>query len=334
MNLLLLGKTGGITRWTEDLAQDLRLSGHAVTVMPTRNPWLHKSLERFLLSPAIGSPLAELLVRQMRRRRPDMVLAVGALDQFPLVLFQHLSAAKQRPPLIAWIGDIFAEHHAPLANLFDIVAYTDTGLLSLHNRFGFKSQGAYVPLGATRGTGAVSRAVSRAPELAFVAAPAANRRELLAQIADPVAIFGPGWQDANELAHHKRHPVRIDERELAEIYARHIGVLNIRNGGLVINGLNQRHFAPYIQSTPVITDAQPDIPHCFDPGDDILVYHDAAELRAIQARLRHDPGLAALIGVAGQRRVLAQHTYAHRLDTIAALAGIKPAGVKTSKPHQ
>ena len=79
----------------------------------------------------------------------------------------------------------------------------------------------------------------------------------------------------------------------------------------------------------MITDAQPDIPHCFDPGDDILVYHDAAELRAIQARLRHDPGLAALIGVAGQRRVLAQHTYAHRLDTIAAFAG-----VNTTKPHR
>ena len=158
---------------------------------------------------------------------------------------------------------------------------------------------------------------------------ATNRRELLAEITDPVAIFGPGWQDANELTHHKRHPVRIDEQELAEIYARHIGVLNIRNGGLVINGLNQRHFAPYIQGTPVVTDAQPDIPHCFDPGDDILVYQDAAELRAIQARLRQDPAWAALIGVAGQRRVLAQHTYAHRLDTIAAFAG-----VNTTKPHR
>ncbi|MGE0417939.1 MAG: glycosyltransferase, partial [Acetobacteraceae bacterium] len=91
----------------------------------------------------------------------------------------------------------------------------------------------------------------------------------------------------------------------------------------VINGLNQRHFAPYILGTPVITDAQPDIPHCFEPGTEMLVYEDAANLNDLYAALRRDPARAAIVGEAGRRRVLAHHTYAHRLDTIAGLAGVK-----------
>ncbi len=321
MNLLLLGKTGGITHWTEDVASDLRLSGHAVTIVPTRNPWLSKSLERGLLSPAIGAPLAAHVVRRMRRLQPALILAVGALDQFPPALFQPLSAARDRPPLVAWIGDAFTAHHRVIADLFDLVAYTDTGMLALHHQYGFRAQAAFVPLGATRvpGTRAVAQ---RTGALVFVAAPTDNRRAVLAAMRDPVTIFGPGWQGDTALAHHRIDARRIMAEELTRLYATHMGVLNIRHGVYVINGLNQRHFAPYIQGTPVITDAQPDIPHSFDPGTEMLVYQDVDELNALYAGLRADPARAAAIGAAGRRRVLAQHTYAHRLDTLGALAGV------------
>jgi spore maturation protein CgeB len=325
MNILLLGKTGGITHWVEDVAADIRIAGHTVAIVPTRNPRLSKSLEQALLSPAIGAPLARWMVRQLRRLSPDLVLAVGALDQFPRIIFEHLARVANRPPLIAWIGDVFTEQAAGIADLFDIVAYTDTGLLALHNRFGFRSTGAFVALGATRAVRPSGATVARITDLAFVAGVTPNRRELLADVTEPIAIFGPGWQHAHGLAHHKRDARRIDEWELADIYARHIAILNIRNERYVINGLNQRHFAPYIHGTPVVSDAQADIPHCFDPGTEILVYRDAAELNDLYAALRRDRQRATAIGLAGQRRVLAHHTYAHRLDTIAALAGITTA---------
>jgi spore maturation protein CgeB len=165
------------------------------------------------------------------------------------------------------------------------------------------------------------RPVSRIPNLAFVAAPTANRRELLARISDPISIFGPGWQNATELAHHRRDARRIGERELAAIYATHMAVLNIRHGLFVINGLNQRHFAPYVHGTPVVSDAQPDVPLCFELGKEMLVYREADELCELYALLRREPDRAKAIGLAGQRRVLAQHTYGHRLEAIAALAG-------------
>lgn len=305
MNVLLLGKAGGITGWTEDIAADLKLAGHVVTIVATRNPWLSRSLEQALLSPAIGAPLAVSITRKIRRLAPDLVLAVGTLDQFPKIIFEHIAAMAVRPPLIAWVGDVFTYRAADIANLFDLIAYTDTGMVSLHEEFGFRSASAFVSLGATRARRASAGSADPIQNLAFVAAPTTNRRELLAEIPDSISIFGPGWQDADELAHHNRDVWRIRGPELADIYARHMGALNIRHGLYVINGLNQRHFAPYIQGTPVVTDAQPDITCCFDPETEMLVYRDAGELVELYAALRREPVRAISVGLEGQRRVLA-----------------------------
>lgn len=326
MKILLLGKTGSIIHLIEDVAADLRVAGHVVTIVPTRNPLLSKSIERVLLSPAIGAPLAMSIVHKMRRLGPDLVLMLGDLDTFPKIVLETIANTPNRPPLIAWVGDRFTAHAAEIANLFDIVTYTDTGLREMHRQFGFRSTDAFVPLGATRAVRHPNVSPRRTSDLAFVAAPTQNRRELLASIAQPIAIFGPGWQDAKELAHHRRDARRIHEQELAKIYASHFGVLNVRHSRNVINGLNQRHFAPYIQGTVVVTDPQSDVCFCFDEGKEILVYRDTGELNELYAALRRDPARAAAVGLAGQRRVLACHTYAHRLDTIARLAGIKTNG--------
>ena len=76
-----------------------------------------------------------------------------------------------------------------------------------------------------------------------------------------------------------------------------------------------------MHGTPVLTDAQPDIPHCFEAGTEMLIYQNADDLNNIVSALRRDPGRAAAIGMAGRRRVLSCHTYAHRLDQLAGLVG-------------
>jgi len=319
MRVLLFGKTNNIARLVEDPAEDLRLAGHTVSVFPYRANKLTKTLEPWLLSPRLGVPLAVLLERRVRTFKPDLIVAFGPFHWLPPAVFGPLAAMRGRPPMVAWIGDLFGAEMAPTAALFDAVAYTDSGMLERHKQFGFSSAGAFLPLAATRG--AVAPAAERKPHLAFVASATEHRRALLAQVGEPVALFGPDWPKAPELAHHRRDGRKIGGRELASIYASHLGALNIRHEHNVINGLNQRHFAPYIVGTPVIADAQGDIAACFDPGTDILIYRDAGELNALIAMLHADPGRAAAIGSAGQRRVLAHHTYAHRIEAMAALTG-------------
>ncbi len=317
MRVLLFGKTRNVARLVEDPAEDLRLAGHEVSVFPYRATKLTKTLDPWFLSERLGVPLAILLQRRIEAFRPDLIVAFGPYHWLPRAVFGRL---KHRPPMVAWIGDLFGPDMADTAALFDVVAYTDTGMLELHKRFDFQSTGTFLPLAATRG--ATARASTRIDRLAFVASATAHRRALLAQVTEPIALFGPDWPKAPELAHHIRDGRKIGGKELATIYAAHLGALNIRHEHNVINGLNQRHFAPYIVGTPVVADAQGDIERCFDPGHEIFIYRDAAELSAIQAELRTNPGKAREVGLAGQRRVLAHHTYAHRIETIAALAGV------------
>ncbi len=324
MKVLLFGKTRNVFRLPEDIAEDLRISGHEVVLFRYRNTKLEKSLEPLLLSPSLGAPLAALVARRMRRFEPDLVLGIGPFHWLPPAIFERLAAIPGRPPMIAWIGDNFGEEARAVADLFDIVAYADTGMLAQHERLGFRSTAAFIPLGATRGRAAPDGGNWVRHNLAtFVGSATAQRRELLSQLREPVALFGPDWREIPALARHKRDGRRIGGAELAVIYRTHMSVLNMRNERNVVNGLNQRHFAPYVQGTPVITDPQTDLAHCFEPGKEILVYRNAEELNAILIRLRTDNARARAIGLSGRRRVLAQHTYAHRLATMAALAGIR-----------
>ena len=317
MRVLLFGKTRNVARLVEDPAEDLRLAGHDVSVFPYRASKLTKTLDPWLLSPRLGVPLGVLLRRRIRQFRPDLIVAFGPFHWLPPAIFHGL---RHRPPLVAWIGDLFGPDMADTAALFDLVAYTDTGMLELHKRFGFSSAGTFLPLAATRGATAI--AGPRADRLAFVASATAHRRALLAGVREPIALFGPDWPKAPELAHHVRDGRKIGGQELARIYAAHLGALNIRHEHNVINGLNQRHFAPYVVGTLVVADAQADIAHCFEPGRDILVYRDAAELDEIQAELQTNPAKARAIGAVGQRLVLGRHTYTHRIEAMAGLVGV------------
>jgi spore maturation protein CgeB len=327
VNVFVLSKWGGTARWAEDVVEDLRYAGHAVHTFSTRNPKLNRSLERLLLSNAIGAPLTARLVRAMRRLKPDLILGVGAFDEVSEVIFRHLSSLSGRPPLVGWVGDLFTQTSAGAANNLDLVAYTDTGLLDLHDRLGFSSRRAFIPLAAnrTRATGDPG-AAARLPRLAFVGAPTRNRREVLSRLPDAIDLYGPDWE-GDDLVQHRRQSRLVRDDELGSIYATHIGALNIRNGKNVINGMNQRHFAPYLFGAPVISDRQIDIEGHFEPGVEVLLYDGVEDLAEICRAVRRDPAWALSIGEAGRRRVLAHHTYADRLHAIARILGA-PSGLR------
>ena len=176
MRVLLFGKTRNVARLVEDPAEDLRLAGHEVCVFPYRASKLTKTLDPWLLSERLGVPLATLLQRRIDAFRPDLIVAFGPYHWLPPAVFGRL---RHRPPMVAWVGDLFDAEMAKTAALFDIVAYTDTGMLDLHKRFGFSSVSAFLPLAATRGATAPS--VARANRLAYVASATAHRRALLAE---------------------------------------------------------------------------------------------------------------------------------------------------------
>ncbi|MGI8841836.1 MAG: glycosyltransferase family protein, partial [Caulobacteraceae bacterium] len=319
LKILIVGKLGSITHWLEDCAAAWRADGHEVRVAASRDPRVHPVIETVLLDERLGAPVAAAIARRARRFAPDLIAAIGAYH-VPAPVLERLFALPGRPPLVGWVGDLFSPDAARLAALLDAVAYTDSGLVALHQRLGFAAPAWFLPHAVNpRGAAAPRRpSAARRDRLVFIANPTDHRRRIVSQIASPIDLYGRGWTPVATVDHHIAAR-RVPANALRGLYGRHLAALNIRNEHHVLAGLNQRNFDPYLASTPVITDDQGDLARCFDPEREVLVYRDVGELNDLYARLRADPGWAARIGALGRRRVLADHTYARRLAAIAAL---------------
>jgi spore maturation protein CgeB len=319
MKIAVLGRTRHIIHWPEDAVAAFRADGHDARLFATRNPAIAKPLEHLLLSERIGAPKATWMARSLAKFAPDLILVTGA-DRCPPVILDAIGALPNRPPLVGWVGDTFDSSKAAPLGCFDVVAYTDSGLLALHAQYGVRSRSAFMPHAAPlQRVVAGDQPGARIPLLAFVASRTDNRLRVLQQLRSPIALFGPEWHDRPEVAHHECHIRRVPAEELAAIYTGHLAVLNIRNEKHVLHGLNQRSFAPYVYGAPVVTDPQPDLEQCFEPGREVLVYRDADELAELYAMLRRDPARAAAVGKRGAQRVEADHTYARRLQTFMSL---------------
>jgi spore maturation protein CgeB len=312
MRVFVLGKPREITRWTEHCVLGFQAGGHDVALGVTRDPALHPGIERLLMARWTGARPVRRLLAAITAFRPDLILGVRAFAIPPPIL-RAVAALPARAPFLGWVGDLFGPQDAAAATCFDALAYTDTYMLSRHHALGFSTPAAYVPHAASPTMPPTT--TERRSMLAFVANPTPHRRALIGTIDEPLALFGPGWSGARHVIEARR----IGAEELGRIYAGHLGVLNIRHEDNVVNGLNQRHFDPYQHATPVLTDAQADLGLCLEPGREVLVYRDAAELVDIYRRMRAEPDWAAAIGEAGRRRVLAEHLYQHRLAALASL---------------
>jgi spore maturation protein CgeB len=309
MRIVLVGKAGSINHWLEDAAAAFRAEGHQVRLGIVRRSWLSAGVEN-----ALAEPLAAAMAARVARLSAELILVIGAYHA-PTDFLERLRALAGRPAMAGWVGDIFNETARRAAELYDLVAYTDTGLLARHGELGFTAKAIFLPHAAS-GSQAPSQ-TRRAQCMVLVANATPGRRAVVRSIASPIAVRGPGWSRTIAGDHDVR-PGRVAYRAVAGLYARHLAALNIRNEFNVLRGLNQRSFDPYLSATPVVTDDQTDLERCFDPGSETLVWRNPGELNEIYDRLRRDPGEARRVGEAGLRRVLAEHTFAHRLAAITA----------------
>jgi spore maturation protein CgeB len=322
MKVLVIGKTGGVTNWEPEVVAGLSAAGHVVEFRATRNPKISPHIERLFLG-----RIADNINRRIDRFKPDMILAVGGWGVEPEII-ARIADRPNRPPLVGWVGDLFDARRVDNLNRFDALGYTDTGLIEAHNRFALKPKQAFIPHAADlEAVAAAAGAGARRDRMVFVGNPTAERRALVAQVEDPVALYGLGWADRQGVAHHETHGRRVLRPELAQIYATHFACLNIRNEHNVVNGLNQRNFSPFALGCAVVSDHQKDMSLCFDIGSEVLVHDSPASLNALYREILASPSLAHETAARGRARVLADHTYDKRLRAFQALLGLPEASV-------
>jgi spore maturation protein CgeB len=312
LKIFVLGKQASITHWLEDAVAAFRAEGHEVAVGLTRRPWLNAAFEE-----ALSVQIVRRIARRIERFAPDLMLAIGGFH-VPDPILEAIANLAVRAPLVGWVGDLFDESAKGAADRYDRVAYTDSGLLARHIEFGFAASALFLPHAVDpRSIGAMSPPGLRRPLMVFVGNPTPHREAVVGAIASSIALYGPAWKGKTGGAH-KIHDGRIAKRKTLGHYMTHVAALNIRNEHHVLAGLNQRNFDPCLAGAAVVTDHQPDLERCFEPGYEVLSWRTTDELNGLYDRILRNPGWAAAIGQSGRRRVLAEHTYAARLQTLRA----------------
>ncbi len=161
------------------------------------------------------------------------------------------------------------------------------------------------------------------PELAHELVYVANSRNVLRPIArdllpteHDLAIWGTRWEgliDTSQLiAEH------VPNDELHRVYSSAGIVLNdhwddMREHGYISN----RIYDALACGALVLSDDVPGLAERF--GDAVAVYRSPAELRELIERLLADPAERRRRGELGRAAVLADHTFAHRVDELLAV---------------
>lgn len=140
-------------------------------------------------------------------------------------------------------------------------------------------------------------------------------------------LGGAGWGDKPKSAN-IRYFDHVYTRDHNVFNSTPRAVLNISRESMARYGFSPatRVFEAAGAGACVITDAWEGIDAFFEPGREILVAGSGEEVGELMRSLQ--PKSARSIGQAALRRVLAEHTYAHRAEQVeSVLEGAAPAGV-------
>ena len=316
LRILLLGKRGSLVLWLENLYRACRRLGHPARIFAINGDTWHTRLRAKWQGrkAATADWMLTRFTRTLAAFHPDLVIVAGVFG-VPLDYYRMLHDLPRRPWIIGMVGDRFPMDSRERADHCDRLYFTDTCFFQDAEQAGFTAPSRYLPLAVDP---EIFRpgSVSRCSELLFVASRTEFREAVVRGLSESARVIGTDWSGLAQDSFHRVLNRKIGRRSLIQLYQRHQAVLNVRNEANVEHGLNQRSFEPLACGAVVLNDPLVDLPLCFEPGREILVYRDADELNALVSRLRREPGFAMKIAGAGRQRVLAEHTYGHRVKTI------------------
>ncbi|HEX2120537.1 MAG TPA: glycosyltransferase, partial [Thermoanaerobaculia bacterium] len=157
---------------------------------------------------------------------------------------------------------------------------------------------------------------ARVDEFFFRAAAMLPQRKLL--------LGGSGWGD-KPMPPSVRYAGHVFTSDHNAFNCTPRAVLNVSRDSMASNGWSPatRVFEAAGAGACLITDAWEGIEMFLEPGREVLVAHDGADVAEIVESL--DACRARCIGQAALRRVLAEHTYAHRAAQVGViLSGARP----------
>ena len=299
-----------------------------------------------------GAPVARLFEECGRKVlgeaalfRPDLVivLAQAPLDGPTLARLREVTDA----PLIFWLVEDVRNfpYVAEVAPAYDVLFHIQqSGLDEILKNWGV-DKSEYLPLAADpflfKPLDRNELFRSYRADLSFMGAGYPNRRRIMSRLAesywpssgrpqDSFKIFGSGWNGAEGRL--KEHLFeggrRVSLPECALIYAGGRINLNIHSSfqaqpefDQASLFVNPRTFEIAAAGAFQIVDRRPLLADLFTAGQELAVADEAEALPDMIDYFLNNYDEAEFIGQAARRRVLAEHTYARRFDSILSFLG-------------
>ncbi|HWH04844.1 MAG TPA: glycosyltransferase [Gaiellaceae bacterium] len=135
-------------------------------------------------------------------------------------------------------------------------------------------------------------------------------------------LGGSGWED-KPLPANVRNLGHVSTNDHNALNCTPLAVLNVSRDSMAANGFSPatRVFEAAGAGACLVTDAWEGIELFLAPGEEVLVAHDGAEVAELLRGL--EPERARAIGVAARRRLLAEHTYAHRAAQVEETLAVR-----------
>jgi spore maturation protein CgeB len=134
----------------------------------------------------------------------------------------------------------------------------------------------------------------------------------------PLIAGDPGWgQLLDGVAGPRLHPELNYYEDLPGFYP--LSEVNFNCTSLQMKGaVNQRVFDVPAAGAFLLTDHRRQIERLFEPDTEIALFRHPEEIAPLIERFLADPGARERLALAGRARVLAEHTYEHRLSALMA----------------
>lgn len=321
--IAILDKHGGALSWHLDLADGFReIGADALTIQLRPECWAEKRNKwRTKSTSFTNAEIVERVARALSEYRPQLVLVLKQAGLPPATLARWREAVSGSVPFVGWLCDHIATLPAGHAANLDGVYHFDSATAPVLNAAyqGGPASIAHLPLAANpaRYPNRALPFAQRRPRLVFAGNHTAARRALLELYrthGGVVDAYGPRARVGLRLWR-RRH---LGAARLAHLYGSYFASLNLLQAPNTINGLNLRAFeipaSGGLGTYPVV----PDLASAFEPGEEIVAYHDIPDLKRQMTELLAMPERAEKIAAAGRARVLREHTFAHRARRIRA----------------
>jgi hypothetical protein len=318
MRWLIVLPSEGADHMGMDLRAELASRGHEVRTFAYRRRnvlyknrgtkaayqlWLLRRLERACVAwhPRVvlvvkGGPVTPGLIRRVKARVDTVFLNIFPDNPLLMIPFECIEAY-----------DVFFSKER-----YAIRQLERVGLRNLYYLPMYCAPAFHHPVELT-----ASEASALDGVVAFVGSHYRYRERLMHELTGyPLRIWGPGWRDADPALHRFVGGGSVWGRAKLAIYSGANLSLNPHHPMNDIVGVNTRAFELAAAGACQVADHKEELPALFKPGDEIVIYHDLAELkRQLDYYLSH-PDEARAIGGNARRRALAEHTVSHRLDEV------------------